>query len=104
MTLHLAFSLLVLVMLTQTINASNDCEVSEWNEWSVCSTACGLSGEQQRTRTKTKQEKDNRVCSYPLEETRPCNRFCYNGGSPTSIGCTCQKGGSGQCCEYIKCE
>jgi len=102
MTLHLAFSLLVLVMLTRTINASNDCEVSEWNEWSVCSTACGLSGEQQRTRTKTKQEKDNRVCSYPLEETRPCNRFCYNGGSPTSTGCTCQKGGSGQCCEYIK--
>ena len=34
-----------------------------------------------------------------LDETKPCNRFCYNEGTPLAFSCQCTGGNTGRCCE-----
>ncbi|XP_035672714.1 von Willebrand factor D and EGF domain-containing protein-like isoform X2 [Branchiostoma floridae] len=64
-----------------------------WNDWSPCSAPCGNSGTQTRT-----------AASFfgvgaPGPQTPPCNRFCYNGGTPLARSCSCPPGWTGTCCE-----
>ncbi|CAH1259099.1 VWDE [Branchiostoma lanceolatum] len=61
-----------------------------WNGWSACSAPCGNSGTQTRTAS---------GCGAPGSETRPCNRFCHNGGTPLASSCRCSLDFWGTCCE-----
>ncbi|XP_066275460.1 von Willebrand factor D and EGF domain-containing protein-like [Branchiostoma lanceolatum] len=58
--------------------------------WSSCSAPCGNSGTQTRTAS---------GCGAPGPETRPCNRFCHNGGTLLASSCWCSLDFWGTCCE-----
>ncbi|XP_078575667.1 uncharacterized protein LOC144861565 [Branchiostoma floridae x Branchiostoma japonicum] len=61
-----------------------------WNGWSACSAPCGTLGTQTRTAS---------GCGAPGPQTRPCNRFCYNGGTILATSCRCPLEFQGTCCE-----
>ncbi|XP_048588685.1 neurogenic locus notch homolog protein 1 [Nematostella vectensis] len=75
-----------------------DCKVSGWSTWSSCNHRCGSAGIQTRTRSKTVQQQCGGSCLYPLSESRSCNRYCYNGGTPQQGYCSCKPGFTGTCC------
>ncbi|KAI8488008.1 hypothetical protein Bbelb_341260 [Branchiostoma belcheri] len=53
-----------------------------WTSWSACSAPCGNSG----TQTRTAVVFGTATACY---QTRPCNRFCHNGGTPLATSCSC---------------
>ena len=82
---------------------ATNCAVSSWSQWSTCSHACGTTGEQKRTRSKTRTEKCGGGCPYALSQSRSCNRYaCKNGGTPIIGRCSCTPGWTGTCCKYGK--
>ncbi|XP_070183544.1 thrombospondin type-1 domain-containing protein 7A-like, partial [Littorina saxatilis] len=60
------------------IPCDNDCLLSEWSDWSMCSENCGL-GVTSRYRTTVQAPVGNgRRCPEHLEESRPCfKQGCY---------------------------
>lgn len=82
------------------------CVASEWTPWNQCSSPCGMNGYQSRTRLVYRPpscgEKSCR--NLTAKEWRPCNRFCYNGGTPARWACTCPPlNYIGDCCETGLC-
>ena len=83
--------------------SATNCVVGWWSQWSTCSHACGATGVQTRTRSKTQTEKCGGSCPDKLSQSRSCNRYsCKNGGTPISGRCSCTPGWTGTCCEYGK--
>ncbi|XP_012942824.1 thrombospondin type-1 domain-containing protein 7A [Aplysia californica] len=80
------------------IPCDNDCLVSTWSDWSLCSTSCGL-GYTKRRRTVVQTPIGNgRKCPEKLEQTKPCfYRGCYTWRVSEWSVCMSQKGvcGSG---------
>lgn len=57
---------------TKTCKLPLDCQVSEWSEWTPCSSRCG-SGSQTRSRQILQAPENNgQACPFNLSETRPC--------------------------------
>eukprot|EP01012_Entosiphon_sulcatum_P049575 TRINITY_DN6820_c0_g1_i6.p1 TRINITY_DN6820_c0_g1~~TRINITY_DN6820_c0_g1_i6.p1 ORF type:complete len:7637 (+),score=112.47 TRINITY_DN6820_c0_g1_i6:5459-28369(+) len=54
------------------IPCPEDCQVSEWSQWGICSATCG-GGEHSRTRTVIKAAKFGGVACPKLTETEQCN-------------------------------
>ena len=82
---------------------SVNCQLSPWSTWSACSTSCGISGIQTRTRHKIIIERCGGSCSSTLPETKGCQELsCLNGGSLKRGTCFCKEGYSGHCCEKGK--
>jgi hypothetical protein len=74
--------------------------VSSWSSWGTCSHSCGTTGEQTRTRTKTRAESCGGSCTYHLSDSKSCNtNKCQNGGTPIVGRCSCTSGWTGTCCE-----
>ncbi|XP_078681787.1 netrin receptor UNC5B-a-like [Branchiostoma floridae x Branchiostoma belcheri] len=79
-----------------------DCVWSRWCSWTACSAPCGNSGRQTRTRFIAQLAANGgRDCFGSYEQTRSCNQFCYNGGSPVGGGCRCVPGYTGTCCATL---
>ncbi|OII77835.1 thrombospondin type 1 domain-containing protein [Cryptosporidium andersoni] len=58
------------------IECPQDCEVSEWSEWSACGINCGI-GVQNRVREILKYNSDNGLPCPSLQDYRPCaERAC----------------------------
>ena len=51
------------------------CYLSGWGDWGDCSTSCGESGMQTRTRVKLMSERCGGGC-WNLTQKRACNRKC----------------------------
>ena len=78
----------------------NYCDLNTWLYWGECSQCCGGSGTQTRQRREPVNEACVRDCGTAANETRPCNRHCWNGGSLVNgSSCLCQDYFSGSCCE-----
>lgn len=77
------------------------CLTSHWTQWGSCSSPCGKKGYQSRTRLVHHPSScPNGSCSHLLTKAwRPCNRFCYNGGTPNRWFCSCPLTHIGDCCE-----
>ncbi|XP_078600149.1 uncharacterized protein LOC144875177 [Branchiostoma floridae x Branchiostoma japonicum] len=76
-----------------------DCVWSTWYSWGPCTAPCGNSGLQTRTRFIAQHAANGgRECIGSSRESRPCNRFCNNGGTPAGAGCDCAPGYTGTCC------
>ena len=61
---------------------SVNCQLSSWSEWSSCSTPCGVSGIETRTRHKIIPARCGGTCSSILRIRRSCLESCRsNGGS-----------------------
>ena len=54
---------------------TTNCEVSSWSAWNRCSSSCGLSGTQRRSRYVTRTQSCGGSC-YSLSETRVCYPGC----------------------------
>ena len=80
-----------------------DCTVSQWCSWSHCSHPCGGKGEETRLRHVEKTQKCGGRCDHHLADSRPCNRFCHNGGwLYSNRNCICKTGFTGECCDKKK--
>ena len=67
------------------------CMWSQWGAWSSCSVPCGTGGTSTRTRhVALLQQCGGFPCGGSSAETKPCNRFCNNGGKPLSKSCDCR--------------
>ena len=75
-----------------------NCAIS-WSSWGSCSPSC--MGTQRRTGRIIQHPSCGGSGCGPLEQTRPCNNVCQNGGwrDYFAIGCRCRRGFSGRCCE-----
>jgi len=75
------------------ISGENDCQVSQWGDWSACSSECGP-GHQVRTRSVAKDRVDNgRPCVESLQEVTSCE----------SDACTDEKCAWGDWQEWTSC-
>ena len=81
-----------------------NCAWGGWSDYGECTDVCGSTGTQTRSRVISMQAKcDGSGCSGPSKETRKCNRFCYNGGTPQDGYCShCPDKFWGTCCEKRK--
>eukprot|EP00929_Paragymnodinium_shiwhaense_P017134 TRINITY_DN1260_c0_g2_i1.p1 TRINITY_DN1260_c0_g2~~TRINITY_DN1260_c0_g2_i1.p1 ORF type:complete len:1993 (+),score=486.90 TRINITY_DN1260_c0_g2_i1:90-6068(+) len=61
-----------------------DCEMSEWHEWSACSSSCNGIRERNRHITRT-SEGEGKACTDTTKEVEPCHPG-KNGGPPP-MGC-----------------
>ena len=77
--------------------SKRDCSMSSWLSWSTCSQPCGTGAVQTRSRKVIRAAKCGGSC-WSLEQSRPCNTVCPNGGTPVDWGCLCKTGYSGKCC------
>lgn len=78
-----------------------NCEVSNWCNWSHCSATCGGYGQQMRSRKIIRIQKCGGRCDHNLVEYRHCNtaNVCLNGGVWRGNSCRCNMGYTGKCCE-----
>ena len=75
-----------------------DCVVSQWSEWSPCSSPCR--GARWRQRRIERFPTCARPCLHELLQEEPCNQFCHNGGTAMPFGfCVCVQNFWGRCCE-----
>lgn len=57
---------------------SVDCMVTEWSQWSQCSTTCGTGYSEKIRMIKRPAENGGKPCPKRLEKRRKCNiRPCY---------------------------
>ena len=76
------------------------CAWGGWSQWGGCNHPCGNAGTQSRGRGIARQAScGGGGCSGPSSETRGCNRFCYNGGSPRVAYCQCTEPFWNTCCQ-----
>ena len=77
------------------------CILSQWTQWSQCSSPCGTKGYNSRTRLVHRPPScPVGSCGHLLsKEWQPCNRFCRNGGTPNRWFCSCPLNHIGVCCE-----
>ena len=81
---------------------ATDCEWNDWQRWSKCDKTCGSTGTQLRQRSKKVTELcGGSDCDGEPEETKPCSRFCYNGGTVSGGECHCTRQYYGSCCENL---
>ncbi|XP_033116955.1 spondin-1-like [Anneissia japonica] len=86
-----------------------DCVMTLWSDWSVCSHTCGPHGTSFRTRNVQNASRcGGTECSAIFTEQKPCNRMCDNEGLLDNDAgeCKCPDGFSGQCCQCknVDCE
>uniref|UniRef100_A0A7S2NEM3 Spondin-like TSP1 domain-containing protein n=1 Tax=Alexandrium andersonii TaxID=327968 RepID=A0A7S2NEM3_9DINO len=82
---------------------SDDCQLSDWVEWTSCTAGCGV-GQQTRTREIRSNRGDGgQGCTAPLSETRPCEssescefKDCQWGEWSKWSSCSCDCGGGMQ--------
>lgn len=81
---------------------------SNWSGWSGCSTPCGNTGKQQRTRQIAPPANcaawvSQNGCQGSSVEEQDCGRSCHNGGALRATDCACPPGFTGRCCENSEC-
>ncbi|XP_078671942.1 uncharacterized protein LOC144911634 isoform X1 [Branchiostoma floridae x Branchiostoma belcheri] len=77
-----------------------DCAWGPWSSWSDCTAPCGNSGTWTRNRGVAHHAQCGGVgCAGPSSQTGPCNRFCYNGGTPLASHCACESDHWNTCCQ-----
>ena len=77
-----------------------NCKWANWERWTECDKACGSKGVQVRHRFQNvTQSCGGTACDGSAEESRLCNRMCYNGGKLSGGSCRCKKPYFGECCE-----
>ncbi|XP_071957188.1 thrombospondin type-1 domain-containing protein 7A-like isoform X2 [Antedon mediterranea] len=92
---------------TCTVKCSQDCEVSDWNEWTVCSHNCGQ-GTKTRYRTVTQEmNRGGRLCP-PLDETivcelRSCDEFIWDVSEWNSCKAVSSDCGTGTQSRSVRC-
>ncbi|CAG2196063.1 Tenascin-R,Ryncolin-2,Ficolin-3,Veficolin-1,Ryncolin-1,Fibrinogen C domain-containing protein 1-A,Fibrinogen C domain-containing protein 1,Fibrinogen C domain-containing protein 1-B,Fibroleukin,Ficolin-2,Tenascin,Ficolin-1,Fibrinogen-like protein A,Ryncolin-3,Angiopoietin-related protein 7,Angiopoietin-4,Ryncolin-4 [Mytilus edulis] len=76
---------------------SQDCKLSDWTTWSICSKSCGMGGEQKRYRHIVIQQRGNgKPCQGNKVENKTCFKRCCNGAfeckdsSECFMGIKCQ--------------
>lgn len=111
LAVHLYFSQSLIAMNSQSfqnrpcwmcdVAHCRECVASQWTPWSQCTTPCGKNGYQSRSRLVYRPPSCGEISCRDLtaKEWRPCNRFCYNGGTPGRWACTCPLNFIGDCCE-----
>eukprot|EP00439_Symbiodinium_sp_Y106_P081805 s1399_g20.t3 len=50
-----------------------DCQLSEWSEWSKCSLSCGGGQKERRREVQREPAKGGKACDNSLSVTAPCN-------------------------------
>ena len=81
---------------------ATDCKWNDWEQWNKCDKTCGSTGTQLRQRSKNVTELyGGMACDGEPEETRPCNRVCYNSGTVYGGACHCTRHYYGSCCENL---
>lgn len=79
---------------------AQNCFHGHWSGWSSCSQSCGAAGQLTQTRAILRPAScGGTACS--TSKTKPCNRFCLNGGTLTQSSCYCKAGYQGPCCEQV---
>eukprot|EP00058_Branchiostoma_floridae_P004600 XP_002590088.1 hypothetical protein BRAFLDRAFT_83358 [Branchiostoma floridae] len=77
-----------------------NCVWGLWGSWGGCSAPCGNSGTRTRTRWVAQPPLHGGIgCTGPGSKTEPCNRFCYNGGTPFASHCACAGDYWNTCCD-----
>ena len=77
-----------------------NCKWANWERWMECDQPCGSAGIQLRHRSPNVTESCvGTACEGSAEETRPCNRVCFNGGILSGGSCQCREPYHGACCE-----
>ncbi|XP_076109032.1 uncharacterized protein LOC143077029 [Mytilus galloprovincialis] len=79
------------------IERNQDCKLSEWTSWSICSKACGIGAKQKRYRHILLEKKGRgKQCQGDKVENKKCFKQCCNGffeckdSLKCSTGITCQ--------------
>ncbi|XP_078591328.1 uncharacterized protein LOC144870694 isoform X2 [Branchiostoma floridae x Branchiostoma japonicum] len=77
-----------------------NCVWGPWGSWGGCSAPCGNSGTRTRTRWVAQPPLHGGIgCAGPSSQTEPCNRFCFNGGTPFASHCACAGDFWNTCCD-----
>ncbi|KAI0207552.1 hypothetical protein LSAT2_007820, partial [Lamellibrachia satsuma] len=77
-----------------------NCVWRDWSGWRACNHPCGTAGTQSRSRgIATGASCGGSSCSGPSNQTRACNRYCDNGGTPQFGHCDCPDEFWGTCCD-----
>ena len=80
-----------------------NCVWRDWSGWRACNHPCGTAGTQSRSRgIAIGASCGGSSCSGPSSQTRACNRYCDNGGTPQSGHCDCPDEFWGTCCDKRK--
>ncbi|KAH8582948.1 thrombospondin type 1 domain-containing [Cryptosporidium sp. chipmunk genotype I] len=98
------------------VSCATDCIVTEWSEWSECSTTCNI-GNQISTRSIVLPEQNGGTCNYDLSKIQECNISvcskscdpspCLNGGICSELPmsnfvCTCPPFYGGETCDSFE--
>ena len=77
------------------------CAWGGWSDWGACSDPCGNAGTQTRSRSVATAKKcGGSDCAGSSRESKECNRFCHNGGTPRAGHCDCPDEFWGTCCGH----
>ena len=107
-TVFLSFIVIILMQSVFAINwpwarrrcSRKNCVWESWSNWGGCNHPCGTAGTQSRNRGISRHPScGGSGCGGPSSETRDCNRFCYNGGSPRVAYCECTEPFWNTCCQ-----
>ncbi|KAJ1612303.1 signal peptide-containing protein [Cryptosporidium canis] len=97
-------------------SCSRDCIVTEWSDWSDCSTSCNV-GNQISTRSIVQPEQNGGTCDFKLSKVQECNVSvckkscdptpCLNGGicgelPMSNFICTCPPFYGGETCDSFE--
>merc|ERR1719165_45301 len=80
-------------VLCKTKGCPIDCELSDWSDWSACSTTCG-EGDTERTRTMVLEPANGgKECPLEVTEAAPCiNTLTCPSPAPTPEKIDCEVG------------
>ena len=80
-----------------------NCVWHNWSRWGACNHPCGNAGVQSRSRSKRQEAYcGGRGCSGGPTDSKTCNRFCHNRGTPRPGYCVCPEVFWGSCCGHRK--
>ncbi|CAG5115297.1 unnamed protein product, partial [Candidula unifasciata] len=88
------------------IPCDNDCLLSDWSEWTICSTTCGLGFTKRRRSVLQTPIGSGRKCPEKLDQSKPCFRKgCYSWFVSEWSHCIIQNGacGSGERERNVSC-
>ncbi|TRY51451.1 Thrombospondin type-1 (TSP1) repeat/EGF-like domain containing protein [Cryptosporidium tyzzeri] len=98
------------------VSCASDCIITEWSDWSECSTTCGV-GSQISTRSIVVPEQNGGKCDHDLSKIQECNASvcskscdpspCLNGGicselPKSNFVCTCPPFYGGETCDKFE--